>query len=92
MSTYKHIDLTVAVNNATTEREHREAQLKLDGYYEAIRDGFGSTVVGRMIMECDCYYINQGIDRPMCGGVWLDWHPAETCPHLQTTNEESENG
>jgi len=81
MGAFKHIDLAVAVNNAKTEREHREAELRLNGYLDAIRDGFGSAVSGRMIMECDMYYLNQGIDRPMCGGVFLDWKPTESQTH-----------
>lgn len=30
-------------------------------------------------VECDNYYFMQGIDRPMCCGVWLDWEPNDNC-------------
>jgi len=29
------------------------------------------------LMDCDWHYINQGIDRPMCCGVFLDWEAGD---------------
>ena len=69
----KHIDLVVAVNESKTEAEHRDAENRLRGFREAIQL-FGINY-GNQLMECDMYYINQGVDAPMCCGVFLDWEP-----------------
>ena len=29
------------------------------------------------LMACDWYYMERGIDRDMCCGVWLDWNPED---------------
>jgi len=29
------------------------------------------------LCDADDHYLNQGIARPMCCGVWLDWKPAD---------------
>lgn len=69
----KHIELVEAVNNAKTEREHENAENVLRGFRIAI--GYTDQSPGRQLIDCDLHYINQGIDRPMCCGVWLDWTP-----------------
>ena len=68
----KHIELVEAVNRAVTEDEHRMAQAQLDGFRSAL-DVLGHT--GQQYVSCDMHYINKGIDRPMCCGVFLDWEP-----------------
>ena len=69
MASKKHIEAVEAVNNATTETAHREAQVYLQGFREGMRDaGLEPDLIG-----CDMYYIDKGIDRPMCCGVFLDW-------------------
>jgi hypothetical protein len=70
----KHIELTEAVNNSATEYEHRMAQAELDGFRLAL-DCLGHN--GQQYAACDMYYINKGIDRPMCCGVFLDWEPTD---------------
>ena len=67
----KHIKMVEAVNNAKTEAEHSVANLHLHSWREGVADG--GTVL--RLMDCDLHYMNQGIDRPMCCGVWLDWKP-----------------
>lgn len=60
-----------AVNVATDQKTHHEAEIYLRG----LRDGYsvGTGVhKGDLIMRGDMYYINQGYTRPMCGGVFLD--------------------
>jgi hypothetical protein len=68
-----HIARVEAVNNATTEVEHRlrEAELR------AFRDGMRAAGVEPDLMGCDWHYIEQGVERPMCCGVWLDWTPTD---------------
>ena len=68
----QHIALVEAVNRSGTEYEHRIAQAQLDGFRLAL-DVLGHT--GQQYTACDMYYINKGIDRPMCCGVFLDWEP-----------------
>ena len=66
----KHIELVEAVNSATTQEAHYHAQLRLGGFRDALE------IIGVLqLCECDNYYLDKGIDRPMCCGVWLDWQP-----------------
>ena len=67
--TDKHIALVEAVNNATTEQEHRECEIVLNTFRETL------SLLGHEpnLMACDMHYLSQGIDRPMCCGVFLDW-------------------
>lgn len=66
-----YIELLEKANNAETYDEHREYENKITGFLDCSRAvGFtGLLSIG------DMHYINQGIDRPMCGGLWLDWEP-----------------
>ena len=75
----RHHQLLDAVNHATTEAEHERAM----NYLRAWRDGvwlargWDAARQGRMICDGDRYYFDgPDDDRPMCGGVWLDWTPA----------------
>lgn len=71
----KHIELVEAVNNAKTQQEHDLAEAVLKGFRLALAEAYDSEL-GFMLMDCDSHYMNQGIDRPMCCGVFLDWKPA----------------
>jgi hypothetical protein len=73
----RHIELVEAVNNATTEREHREAECRLDGYRDALKIIHGDRV-GNLLMQCDQHYLSQGVERDMCCGVFLDWKPTRS--------------
>lgn len=68
----KHIELIEAVNNAKTHQEHSRALAVLEGYRVAIEEaaGYFSGIA------CDQHYMDQGVTRPMCCGVFLDWKPA----------------
>lgn len=63
----KHIYLLEKVNEATKEQSYSLHLQKLYGFREALY------ILGiNQLMECDLYYLDQGIDRPMCCGVFLD--------------------
>jgi hypothetical protein len=68
----KHIELIDGANNARTNDEHNIALAKLVGFREAMDC---MTPRPLHLIECDLHYLAQGIDRPMCCGVWLDWEP-----------------
>jgi len=44
-------------------------------YILGFRKGLEAAGIRPALMACDLYYLNQGVDRPMCCGVWLDWNP-----------------
>ncbi len=71
--TDKYISLVIKVNNSKTKEEHLENQNHLNSWMEGVKDSNG---VVRLV-EADLYYLNQGIDRPMCCGVFLDWRENE---------------
>jgi hypothetical protein len=63
----QHIHLVERVNNAKTRREEFDALNVLSGFRMALN------LVGiNQLMECDLYFMDQGIERPMCCGVFLD--------------------
>lgn len=67
----KALPMVEAVNNATTEREHRDAQLRLEGYKKRCEE------IGQTWPGCDLDLHFMAItDRPMCCGEYLDWQPA----------------
>lgn len=72
----KHIELVEAVNNAKTLVEHQTAETRLRGFRDALEAYRTDAGYGQMLMDCDMHYIRQGIDRPMCCGVFSDWEPA----------------
>lgn len=65
----KHIKLVELVNNSKTIEQHRFNENYLDGWRQGVKDS-GITL---SLLDCDIYYLDQGIERPMCAGVWLDW-------------------
>jgi len=69
----KHIELVEAVNNSSTNRGHDLANAVLHGWMKGVEDcGFRID-----LCAADMHYINQGIDRPMCCGVFLDWRASD---------------
>jgi hypothetical protein len=68
----KHIELLEAVNNAKTNKQYDLAYHKLIGF----RDALTAMNINQLI-ACDLHYLDQGIDRPMCCGVFLDWEPEQ---------------
>lgn len=67
----KHIALVEEVNNSTSEDQHSFALQKLRGFRDAL------DIIGvNHLCACDQFYLDKGINRPMCCGVWLDWTPA----------------
>ena len=71
----KHIQLVEIANDSKTRHEHDKALTFLQGW----RTGVGHAAGVRTLsyMACDQHYLDQGINRPMCCGIWLDWKPAE---------------
>lgn len=63
-----HIALVEAVNSKTLNtNEWSIAYNYLNGFREALR------ILGiNQYVDCDMHYINQGIDRDMCCGVFLN--------------------
>ena len=62
-------------NNSKTRSEHYEWKLRLNGFLEGVTACGGNT--GHLIMHGDEVQMGRGVDRPMCGGLWLDWEPQE---------------
>lgn len=69
----KHIALVEAVNNAKTTAEHQCAQAYLRAWRDGVKDMGGNLDY----IACDLHYLDQGVDRPMCCGVFNDWKPAD---------------
>jgi hypothetical protein len=68
-----HMSLIDAVNNSQTELQHQLAEARLGGFREGLRIGGYEPD----LIAADMHYLDQGIDRPMCCGVFLDWKPAK---------------
>ena len=72
----QHIRIVEAVNNSPSEFVHARNECYLRGWMDGLKAaGFSDCFIGGLIMDADAHYIAQGIDRPMCGGVWNDWEP-----------------
>lgn len=80
----KHIELVEAVNNAKTQQEHDRAEAVLQGY----RLAFDETYDGYNPMDADLHYMDQGVRRPMCCGVFLDWKPSDQQPMAEKLMEQ----
>lgn len=66
-----HIALVKAVNESKSEVEHSFRLAKLHGFRDCLR------LIGvTQLIDCDNFYLDQGIDREMCCGVFLDWKPS----------------
>ena len=64
------LPMVEAVNNAKTETQHREAQLRLEGYKKRCEEHGESWPCCQLDEHFD-----DGSDRPMCCGIYLDWEP-----------------
>lgn len=75
----RQIELLKHVNGARTAAKHSAAEAHLRSWRDGVADalGWSDAQCGRFIIAADHYYLDQGIDRDMCGGVWLDWEAAE---------------
>lgn len=79
----KYVGRTIAANDAQTEVGHAVEMLARREWRRGVEDAltaFGldaDTIVGDMLEAGDNYYLERGVDRPMCGGLWLDWKPFE---------------
>lgn len=73
-----YIAIVCRVNEATTEEEHVARRTYLSAWFDGVKFALklGSAQQGHIIMRADMHYLDQGIDRPMCGGEWLDWKPS----------------
>lgn len=65
----KHRELLDKVNYSKTKQEHRTNELYLRAWRDGVKDAGGKVD----LMDGDWYYMEQGIERDMCCGVWLDW-------------------
>lgn len=70
----KYIEQVEAINAAKTQHEHDWRSHWLDGWLRGFEAA--GEHIGRLIIAGDRHYLDQGIDRPMCGGVFLDWKPS----------------
>jgi hypothetical protein len=66
----EHIALVRAVNEALSEDARHLADERLSGFRLAVKILLPG-VYGLLLMDADLYYLDQGIDRPMCCGVFL---------------------
>ena len=69
-----YIEKVKVINAAKTEDEHSRLRLEVRAWAEGVRDAGGHIY----LMDGDYHYIEQGIDRPMCCGIWLDWEPSNS--------------
>ena len=65
----EHIRRIDRVNQSLTVDDHRMRERALNAWRQGVEDAGGKIDY----MAADLHYLDQGIDRPMCCGVWLDW-------------------
>ena len=76
----EYIKRLIVVNDETkSEHEHRLLQERFRGWQEGVENAAGHRFNG------DYYYIDLGIDRPMCRGEFLDWNQSN--PAFQPTKK-----
>ena len=64
----KYLELLIAANDESkTEKDHYDTVRNLKGWLAGVFDAKGLRFNG------DYYYLELGIDRPMCCGLFLDW-------------------
>lgn len=73
----KYIKRVEAINSAKTQHEHDYLSARLGGWLDGVDDAGSHVRTGSLCMAADNFYMDQGIDRPMCGGIFLDWKPEE---------------
>ena len=74
----KHIELIAKVNNAKTEREHRNAEIYLRAWRDGVaaHAGVDHFAIAMDWLHCDLHHEGADAERPMCLGVFLDWDPS----------------
>ena len=74
----EYLKLVQEINDARTVAEHMAANFQLSGLKRCLKAmGWNDGDIGSLIVDGDSHFLAQGVDRPMCGGVFLDWEPAE---------------
>ena len=66
-----HTALVKAVNTSKIVVQREKELSYLDGW----RKGVESCGIVIDYQAVDLFYINQGVNRPMVCGVWIDWKP-----------------
>ena len=67
------MELVDKVNNSKTRQEYWNWRERLFEFLEGVELCGGN--VGQLLMHADSVQQSRGVDRDMCGGVWLDWEP-----------------
>lgn len=65
----KYFELLDELNNAKTIESHEKLFWQLSAWVDGVQCA-GGFISGLMANQ---YYIDQGIERPMWDGVWIDW-------------------
>ena len=71
----QHMHFVDAVNNSKTTEEYWQWRERLSGFREGVE--VCGVNVGHLLMHADSVQESRGVDRDMCGGVFLDWEPAD---------------
>ncbi len=70
----EHMRRVKAANEAETTFAHELARAALQGF----RDGAAAAGHPVDLIAADHHYLDQGCERLMCCGVFLDWKPKDT--------------
>ena len=71
----RHMQLVDRVNNSKTTEEYWQWRERLSGFREGVE--VCGVNAGHLLMHADSVQESRGVDRVMCGGVFLDWEPAD---------------
>lgn len=74
----QHLQLVDAVNNSTTDDEHKAAAQRLYGFRWAACHCVGIRLFGELLEHASEAQRQRGVNRDMWGGVYMDWKPAPT--------------
>ena len=67
-------ELLIAANDETVdEREHNRRVDFLYAWKQGVHDARKSAGLLEIYLNGDYHYIDLGVDRPMCVGLFLDW-------------------
>ena len=70
-----HLQMVDAVNNSTTDEQHKAAAERLCGFRYAACHCVGFLLYTELIEHASEAQRQRGVNREMWGGVWLDWEP-----------------
>lgn len=65
-----HIRMVERLNKSRTLREYELNGSQLAGFRAALE-----TIGVSQLLLCDAYYLERGVTRLMCAGVFLNWEP-----------------